>query len=149
MKKLRIEDFTIEKINITAAYLQNLIESGNRLVLLNGELGAGKTHLVAATINLLAGMEINVTSPTFSLINIYNVVKLGKVVHLDLYRINSVSEMINVGLDDIIDSRVTFIEWPDIILPDLHKYFENAIVVNIKIDQSYHRTIEIEAIQLK
>ena len=83
------------------------------LVLLFGDLGVGKTCLTQG-ICLGAGLEKNayIRSPTFTLINEYQ----GKVpiFHIDLYRIETEAEIINLGLEEIIYSQaITIIEWSE------------------------------------
>ena len=82
-------------------------------MLLFGNLGSGKTHLVKLWTSFL-GSRSEATSPSFSLINQYD----GPVFinHLDLYRIADPRELINLGLDDLWDSgAVNFVEWPQLV----------------------------------
>ena len=83
------------------------------LVLLFGDLGVGKTCLTQG-ICLGAGLEKNayIRSPTFTLINEYQ----GKVpiFHIDLYRLETEAEIVNLGLEEIIYSQaITIIEWSE------------------------------------
>ena len=83
------------------------------VVLFYGNLGAGKTYLIKKIVENL-GIESDVTSPSFSIINEY----AGKtrVYHIDLYRIKNKSDLINTGLDEILNSdAIIMIEWPQII----------------------------------
>ena len=77
-----------------------------------GELGAGKTTLVRAICRGY-GVRDEVTSPTFAIVHEYH----GgprRVFHLDLYRLESPSELTNVGWDDIVsDDGVVIVEWPE------------------------------------
>lgn len=79
--------------------------------LFEGELGAGKTTLVQALKGPLY-IENEVSSPTFSLVNEYQSTTKKKVYHLDLYRLSSIEEGIEIGLFEIIDSGYfCLIEW--------------------------------------
>ncbi len=81
------------------------------VVLLTGDLGAGKTTFVKFVAREL-GFEGLVTSPTFTLLNEYS----GKmpIYHFDMYRLKSGAEAIESGLDEILKSGegVCFVEWP-------------------------------------
>ena len=86
--------------------------SGGEIVLLSGELGAGKTLFVKGVMNWLEFDEAEVTSPSFTLVNIYDA-RL-KVFHIDLYRLNDgAAAGYAVDLDEILrDERaVVLIEW--------------------------------------
>ncbi len=83
------------------------------LVLLFGDLGAGKTCLTQG-ICLGAGLENNtyIRSPTFTLINEYPA--KVPIFHIDLYRLETEGEISNLGLEEIIYSpSITIIEWPE------------------------------------
>lgn len=84
------------------------------VVTLKGELGAGKTTLVRA---ICAGAGVSdiasVTSPTFALVHQYEAVG-GPVVHADLYRLRSASELDSLGWDEIVTTApLLLIEWPE------------------------------------
>jgi tRNA threonylcarbamoyladenosine biosynthesis protein TsaE len=83
-----------------------------RLVLLRGDLGAGKTTLVkgiAAAFD--AASEEDVTSPTFTLVHEYRGPR-AKLFHIDLYRVDTPRELETLGLDDLrSDDSILLIEW--------------------------------------
>lgn len=82
------------------------------VVALSGELGAGKTTLVQAICSAL-GVNEPVTSPTFALVHHYRGAATP-VFHLDLYRLNSPSELPHIGWDEMLDARaIVLVEWPD------------------------------------
>jgi len=83
-----------------------------RLVLLRGDLGAGKTTLVKGIAEGFgAASQEAVTSPTFTLIHEYRSPKLS-VFHIDLYRVDTPRELETLGLDDLYDENsVLLIEW--------------------------------------
>lgn len=81
------------------------------LVLLIGDLGAGKTTLAKGIVAALgAGRAEDVLSPTFSLVHEYG--GDPKVYHLDLYRLDSVPELETLGLEDLWEQRaIVIVEW--------------------------------------
>jgi tRNA threonylcarbamoyladenosine biosynthesis protein TsaE len=80
------------------------------LVLLTGELGAGKTTFVRGVARGTASDSL-VASPTFQLVRVYP----GRVqlAHIDLYRIETKSELGDLGLDELLDQGAVVVEWGD------------------------------------
>jgi tRNA threonylcarbamoyladenosine biosynthesis protein TsaE len=80
------------------------------LVLLEGELGAGKTCLVRGLCRALGVPEdVPVTSPTFALV--HELEGRVPIVHADLYRLETLDEVSDLGLDDQIADAIVFVEW--------------------------------------
>ena len=98
-----------------AATVAGILEPGDMLVL-SGEVGAGKTTFVRAAARAL-GVEERVTSPTYQLARSYAGISRGRRVtvnHLDLYRIEGMKNQDALELDDYLDPRaITFIEWAE------------------------------------
>jgi len=99
---------------------------GGNIVLLKGDLGAGKTTLVKGIATGL-GIEDTITSPTFSLMNMYEVPPnkqggIQHVVHIDTYRLESAQELLDIGIEDYlgVKNTVCIIEWPEKIQSLLH-----------------------------
>jgi len=116
-----VRDFTREKrfktrsVGGTLAIAQTIAEilSAPRVVILRGDLGAGKTTLVKGWVAALrAGSEDDVTSPTFTLVHEYTGPKV-KVYHLDLYRLETERELATLGLEEMAlePDAVVLIEW--------------------------------------
>ncbi len=80
------------------------------LILLEGDLGAGKTHFVKGLAEGLGSKDI-VTSPTFSLANFYTTNLKFELLHIDLYRISSIEEFSDLGLTDYFNQNIVIIEW--------------------------------------
>ncbi len=88
------------------------IRSGD-VVTLSGGLGAGKTTLARAIIRALAGdPDLEVPSPTFTLVQAYETPRAG-VLHADLYRIGSPEEVVELGLEEAAGTGVVLVEWPE------------------------------------
>jgi tRNA threonylcarbamoyladenosine biosynthesis protein TsaE len=83
-----------------------------KLVVLRGELGAGKTTLIKGIAEgFQAAKQEDVTSPTFTLVHEYRAPKVT-VYHVDLYRVDTPRELETLGLDDLFgDTSVVLIEW--------------------------------------
>ena len=80
---------------------------------LKGTLGAGKTTLIKSFIYSL-GIKENITSPTFNIVKTYRVEKL-RVFHVDLYRLSSIHEFLDLDLPLNEEDTLFFIEWSDMI----------------------------------
>ncbi|MEL7202583.1 MAG: tRNA (adenosine(37)-N6)-threonylcarbamoyltransferase complex ATPase subunit type 1 TsaE [Pseudomonadota bacterium] len=81
-------------------------------ILLNGPIGAGKTHLARAIIQSLLPDAEEVPSPTYTLVQTYKADSF-EIWHADLYRLSDSSELVELGLDEAIGTDVVIIEWPD------------------------------------
>jgi tRNA threonylcarbamoyladenosine biosynthesis protein TsaE len=99
-----------------AAAVAELVRAGD-LILLAGDLGAGKTTF-AQGFGAALGVTDRITSPTFTLVSQYR----GRLelYHLDVYRLDQVEEVLDLGLAEMLDEGgVTLIEWGDTIIPVL------------------------------
>lgn len=97
-----------------ASALAPLLKSGD-VLLLQGTLGAGKTHFARALIQTRlqqAGRMEDVPSPTFTLIQTYDD-GVTEIWHADLYRLGDLSEIVELGLQEAFDDAISIIEWPD------------------------------------
>jgi len=83
------------------------------LLLLSGDLGAGKTTLAKGIISGLgAAREEEVTSPTYTLVHLFH--NHTRVYHVDLYRINGFADLETLGLEDVLsENAVVIVEWPE------------------------------------
>ena len=87
----------------------------HKIVLISGEMGAGKTTLIK---QILIGLNVidNISSPTFSIINEYKTKSKDLIYHMDLYRINKIEELEEIGFFEYLQSgNLCFIEWGEII----------------------------------
>lgn len=89
-----------------------LLDRGD-IVLLSGDLGAGKTHFSKGVVAGIGSTDA-VTSPTFVFINQYRAPQRLTIFHADLYRITTPAELVGIGIDDATDgSGICIIEWPE------------------------------------
>ena len=93
------------------AILAGLLRPGDT-VLLNGPIGAGKTHLARSFIQNFIGRMEDVPSPSFTLVQVYGA-DGTEIWHADLYRLSHPDEVIELGLVDAFDTAICLIEWPD------------------------------------
>lgn len=100
--------------NLDAAAAEFLEEVGdNRLIAFCGHLGAGKTTFIKALCDRL-GVSDNVCSPTFTIVNEYRAASGEPVFHFDFYRIDSLREAQDLGLEEYFYSGCfCFMEWPE------------------------------------
>ena len=104
-----------------AQKLAPLLHKGD-VVALYGSLGVGKTTLVRALIHTLLDSSVDVPSPTFTLLQIYDTPEYP-IYHFDFYRLKSPEEAYEVGIEDAFGSALSLIEWPEkigTILPQKH-----------------------------
>lgn len=94
-----------------AADLAPLLRPGD-LLLLAGTLGAGKTAFARALIGARAGAAVEVPSPTFTLVQTYDLPG-GPIWHFDLYRLAGPDEVIELGWDEARADGIALVEWPD------------------------------------
>ncbi|MEM6741014.1 MAG: tRNA (adenosine(37)-N6)-threonylcarbamoyltransferase complex ATPase subunit type 1 TsaE [Pseudomonadota bacterium] len=97
------------------ACLAQSLDFGDTL-LLDGPIGAGKSHLARALIQSRAAAagapQPDVPSPTYTLVQSYEIGG-GEIVHADLYRLGDTSELAELGLDSAFGTALCLVEWPD------------------------------------
>ena len=96
------------------------------VIALYGDLGTGKTTFARYFINYL--IKVDVGSPTFNLVNLYDTTKFI-IWHFDLYRLDNIEQVYNLGIEDALIGGVTIIEWPKIVESVLPK---NTINISIE-----------------
>ncbi len=107
---------SVDATKMLAAALAELARPGD-LILLAGDLGAGKTAFTQG-FGAALGVEDRITSPTFTLVNNY----AGRLElnHLDVYRLEALVEVLDLGVPEMLDDGgVTVIEWGDAVAPAL------------------------------
>jgi tRNA threonylcarbamoyladenosine biosynthesis protein TsaE len=109
---MTIRSGSVDTTRALAAALGPLLEAGD-VVSLVGDLGAGKTAFAQGLARGL-GVDGPVTSPTFTIVQEY----AGRlpVAHVDVYRLDTVQDLYDLGFDELIDDgRVTIVEWGDLV----------------------------------
>ena len=113
------------------------------VVLLHGEIGAGKTTFIRYLINSLEKKNKvkpgEITSPTFSILNEYEIKNIT-IRHYDLFRIKDSNEIKNIGIYENIHDFITFIEWPDKIQKKIKKKYNLYFKYNSKLNM---RSLEV------
>ncbi len=131
-------EYYLQDINEVA---QKILDANpQKVILFNGEMGAGKTTLIKKLCTTL-GVQDATSSPTFSLVNEYQTINNQLVYHFDVYRLRSQSEALDMGIDEYLYSgNWCFIEWAKKI-PDLLP--ENYSVITISVLEDGKRLLEL------
>ncbi len=116
-----------EETRQLAALLAQYLPAG-AVICLAGDLGAGKTLFIKALAAAL-GVEEEVTSPTFTLVNVYQGHQV--IYHFDLYRLAMVEQLVDIGFEEYVNSDgICLIEWPDefrAAMPEQYLWIEISI----------------------
>ncbi len=94
-----------------ASKLGAVVRAGDT-ILLEGEIGAGKSHFARALILSRLAEPEDVPSPTFTIVQVYDLPDC-ELWHADLYRLGDPDQVVELGLIDAFDSAICLIEWPD------------------------------------
>ena len=110
MDRLVIDD--LSSIDQVAKKFLDATE-GVRLFAFNGQMGAGKTTFICALCRVL-GVDDEVSSPTFTIVNEYVASAGREICHFDFYRIESLAEAMDIGLEEYLYSdKICFMEWSE------------------------------------
>ena len=114
----------------------------SHIVTLEGNLGSGKTTLCKSIISNYLDQEVVVTSPTFTLLNIYEN-KSKQVYHYDLYRLRHENELLELGIEEAISTKALILfEWPKF----AQNYLKRSSKVEVQLfcDKEQDRTATIK-----
>ena len=115
----------------------------NRIIAFYAPMGAGKTTFTTALCRILGVKEDAVSSPTFAIVNEYRDASGEPVFHFHFYRITKLSEALDIGFYDYVDSGyLCLIEWPENIEDILP---EETLKVTIRVNPDESRTLEWES----
>jgi tRNA threonylcarbamoyladenosine biosynthesis protein TsaE len=128
----------VELANISSVAQAILEYDSYKVCLINGEMGSGKTTLIRKICELLE-VEDNVASPTFSLVNEYKA-KQGLIYHFDFYRLNSLEEALDAGIEEYFYSgNLCLIEWPTLVESILPDRYLNVEIDNEDLDKRNYK----------
>lgn len=131
-------NYTLNTLNNAIEKLLPYLEK-YKIVLFNGSMGAGKTTLISELCKHL-GSKDDISSPTFSIVNEYQS-NIGKIYHFDFYRIESLEEAFDIGVEEYLFSNdYCFIEWAEKITELLPNQY---LIVNISSISETERQLEI------
>lgn len=125
----------METIELAKSYSENISDS--EVVVLNGELGSGKTFFIKHLLKCF-GVQ-NVSSPTFAIVNEFSA--RFNFYHFDFYRINKENELIEIGFNDYLtaENSVVLIEWGSL-FPNLLP--KKRTEISIRVNEDFSREFE-------
>jgi tRNA threonylcarbamoyladenosine biosynthesis protein TsaE len=125
----------METIELAKSFSENITDS--EVVVLEGELGSGKTFFIRHLLKCF-GVQ-NVSSPTFAIVNEYTA--KFNFYHFDFYRINKENELIEIGFNDylVAENSVVLIEWGSL-FPDLLP--KKRTEISIRVNEEFSREFE-------
>ena len=107
-----------------AKRLGQVLELGD-VIILKGDLAAGKTFFVKALAESLGSTDY-ISSPTYTIANFYNIPE-GSLLHMDAYRLESMEEFRDLGLEEYFPDAITMIEWGEKVAEDFEEYLSIEI----------------------
>ena len=122
-------NFKINKIEDWQNVIDQILpELNHNILLLKGNLGAGKTTFTQFLLKNFESTD-EVSSPTYAIVNEYDSPK-GKIFHFDLYRMKSIEEVYQIGIEEYLDNAfLCIIEWPEIYEEELADFPHHEIKI--------------------
>lgn len=141
---MNVEDIIkVNSINTLPQAAEQLLEAckDRNFFAFYGTLGAGKTTFIKAICKALQSTD-EVTSPTYTLVNEYETANGHPIFHIDLYRLDSIDEAMDIGIEDYLytPNATCLIEWPQIIEPLLP---DDTVTVSLLKNDDDSREIKI------
>ncbi|ADY73408.1 Uncharacterized protein family UPF0079, ATPase [Desulfurobacterium thermolithotrophum DSM 11699] len=128
MNKCKVRTSSVEETEKLGQIIGSTVPLGT-VILLTGELGCGKTALTRGIAKALGIPEDEISSPSFNIVHEYD-----SLVHIDLYRLDSVEALEDLSFEDILlDERIKIIEWPQIAA----EYLDNLDLFVVHINCSF------------
>lgn len=140
------EIFLVDEAGERQSVLRLLEECGtSRVVALDAPMGTGKTTLIKQLCEEM-GTEDVVNSPTFAIVNVYEVADGKEIYHFDCYRLKDIREALDFGAEEYLYSgNWCFVEWPEIISPILP---EDTVTWTIRTKENGERELIIDNCEL-
>lgn len=142
MNEINLQINSLQELQLAAQQLISFFED-YKIILFEGEIGVGKTTLIKQICKTL-GSKDDLNSPTYSIVNEYDL-PTGKIYHFDLYRINQLEELFDLGIDEYLNSgQFCFIEWPQKLIDVIDSKY---ISIQLKSEKNirYIRAYQISA----
>lgn len=128
---MKVIEFTYHLKDIHSVATSVLEHLESKTLLFNGSMGAGKTTFINALLKAMQSDDV-ATSPTFSIVNEYTIPN-DKVYHFDFYRIESLDEAYNFGIEDYLNSNHwLFMEWPKRIKELIPEDTQSITITNLE-----------------
>jgi tRNA threonylcarbamoyladenosine biosynthesis protein TsaE len=122
-------EYNLLQTEVAAKFV--LQHSKHPIITISGQMGAGKTTIIKSICKYL-GVDADVSSPTFSLVNEYQALDGKLIFHFDFYRIRSIEEVYDIGYEDYFYSgNLCIIEWPEMIQELLQEDEVTAIEIQV------------------
>ena len=138
MKELEyVSNSEAETIDIAQEFAKKLNKKD--VIVLNGELGSGKTKFTQGILKHF-GLENEISSPTFTIVNEHNA-KDVNIYHFDVYRLGDIDEFYAIGGDEYFENGISIIEWGEIIKEALPEHYYNIIFEKSNTSPDYRKII--------
>ena len=125
----RLESYSEQETKNIARNIASKIDK-KTVIVLNGELGAGKTKFTEGFLSYF-GLENEISSPTFTIVNEYKNEKVS-IYHFDVYRLADIDEFYAIGGEEYFSKGICIIEWGEIIKDALPQHY---IKIDIQKDE--------------
>lgn len=126
-----------------AKKLASKLQKGD-IIVLTGELGSGKTKFTQGFLEYF-GLENEISSPTFTIVNEYNAPNSLNIYHFDVYRLADIDEFYAIGGEEYFENGICIIEWGEIIKEALPKNYIHITFEKDNNDENY-RKLKIETL---